>query len=328
MCGLIGFLAARPDPSTSAETRQAIERSLTQMRHRGPDDAGSWSDDEVVIGFRRLSLIDWEHSHQPLPYLDGRYQLIFNGEIYNYLELRSQLTEQFGAVFADPGRRRGDPGRLSLPRREDRRAAARHVRVPDLGQRGTGAVRCPGLVRHQAALHLHRRAWVVLRLGEEGSAVGRPGLRRAAGEHRGVTELPDAAVRSRTGIDAQRDHPDRFGNLLHAPSRRAAADPAVLPPGLPVHAGDRLPGAVPADRRGAARFGGQAHAVGLHRRRVPVRRHRLDRDRGAGQGAQPEPAHLHHRLRAGRLLRDRRRRASRPRRSGCGTSPRWSARRR
>jgi len=103
MCGLIGFLAARPSPAGSAETEQLIERSLTQMRHRGPDDAGTWSDDEVVIGFRRLSLIDWEHSHQPLPYLDGRYHLIFNGEIYNYLELRQQLAEQFGAVFETQG---------------------------------------------------------------------------------------------------------------------------------------------------------------------------------------------------------------------------------
>jgi asparagine synthase (glutamine-hydrolysing) len=103
MCGLIGYLAARPDLSTAPVTRQAIEDSLAQMRHRGPDDGGVWFDDEVVIGFRRLSLIDWEHSHQPLPYLDGRYHLIFNGEIYNYLELRAQLTEEFGASFATNG---------------------------------------------------------------------------------------------------------------------------------------------------------------------------------------------------------------------------------
>jgi len=103
MCGLIGFLAATPDAAASAETHRAIEASLTQMRHRGPDDAGTWSDDEVVIGFRRLSLIDWEHSHQPLPYLDGRYHLIFNGEIYNYLELRTLLTEQYGARFETQG---------------------------------------------------------------------------------------------------------------------------------------------------------------------------------------------------------------------------------
>jgi asparagine synthase (glutamine-hydrolysing) len=100
MCGLIGFLAANSD---AAGTREAIESSLVQMRHRGPDDAGTWFDEDVVIGFRRLSLIDWEHSHQPLPYLDGRYHLIFNGEIYNYLELRAELAEKFGATFETLG---------------------------------------------------------------------------------------------------------------------------------------------------------------------------------------------------------------------------------
>jgi len=101
MCGLIGFLAA--SAGGASESRQAIADSLVQMRHRGPDDGDTWSDDEVVIGFRRLSLIDWEHSHQPLPYLDGRYHLIFNGEIYNYLELRERLRTEFGAEFATQG---------------------------------------------------------------------------------------------------------------------------------------------------------------------------------------------------------------------------------
>jgi asparagine synthase (glutamine-hydrolysing) len=100
VCGLIGYLAAHSDAELS---RAAIEDSLIKMRHRGPDDGGSWSDDDVVIGFRRLSLIDWEHSHQPLPYLEGRYHLIFNGEIYNYLELRERLSAEFGAVFATEG---------------------------------------------------------------------------------------------------------------------------------------------------------------------------------------------------------------------------------
>jgi asparagine synthase (glutamine-hydrolysing) len=100
MCGLIGFLAGN---SRAEDTREAIEASLVQMRHRGPDDGGSWFDDDVVIGFRRLSLIDWEHSHQPLPYLNGRYHLIFNGEIYNYLELRDRLATEFGAEFETEG---------------------------------------------------------------------------------------------------------------------------------------------------------------------------------------------------------------------------------
>ncbi len=100
MCGLIGFLASH---SQAGDTREAIEASLVQMRHRGPDDSGTWFDEDVVIGFRRLSLIDWEHSHQPLPYLDDRYHLIFNGEIYNYLELREKLKTEFGAEFHTNG---------------------------------------------------------------------------------------------------------------------------------------------------------------------------------------------------------------------------------
>ena len=106
MCGLIGFVAAPTGAGQAGQlegTREAIEASLVQMRHRGPDDAGTWSDDEAVIGFRRLSLIDWEHSHQPLPYLQQRYQLIFNGEIYNYLELRERLSTEFGARFETKG---------------------------------------------------------------------------------------------------------------------------------------------------------------------------------------------------------------------------------
>jgi asparagine synthase (glutamine-hydrolysing) len=81
------------------------------MRHRGPDEPGTWSDDAVrpttVLGFNRLSIIDIAHSHQPLrwgpPESPGRYVLVFNGEIYNYLELREQLRSDHGAVFATDG---------------------------------------------------------------------------------------------------------------------------------------------------------------------------------------------------------------------------------
>jgi asparagine synthase (glutamine-hydrolysing) len=102
VCGLIGFLASKGDVATTPIIEQ-IEASLVQMRHRGPDEGGAWADADVVIGFRRLSIIDIDHSHQPLPYLDGRYQLIFNGEVYNYLELRERLTREFGAQFETEG---------------------------------------------------------------------------------------------------------------------------------------------------------------------------------------------------------------------------------
>src|SRR5699024_3026258 len=81
------------------------------MRHRGPDEPGTWADDPdvaaVVFGFNRLSIIDIAHSHQPLrwgpPEAPDCYVLVFNGEIYNYLELRSALSAEFGAEFATDG---------------------------------------------------------------------------------------------------------------------------------------------------------------------------------------------------------------------------------
>ncbi len=78
------------------------------MRHRGPDEPGTWSDDaRVVLGFNRLSIIDIAHSHQPLrwgpPEAPDRYVLVFNGEIYNYLELRQALRDEYGAEFATDG---------------------------------------------------------------------------------------------------------------------------------------------------------------------------------------------------------------------------------
>lgn len=86
---------------------EAVAGASHLMRHRGPDEPGTWSDDRVVLGFNRLSIIDIAHSHQPLrwgpPEEPDRYVLVFNGEIYNYVELRTQLRSEFGAVFATDG---------------------------------------------------------------------------------------------------------------------------------------------------------------------------------------------------------------------------------
>ncbi len=100
MCGLIGFLSANGD---AAAVAPSVDGALADMRHRGPDEGGVWHDRDVAIGFRRLAFIDLDHSHQPLPWLAGRYQLIFNGEIYNYLELRERLAREFGARFETEG---------------------------------------------------------------------------------------------------------------------------------------------------------------------------------------------------------------------------------
>jgi asparagine synthase (glutamine-hydrolysing) len=115
MCGLLAFVSAAaggdaPGSSDSArDTPDAVGRASHLMRHRGPDEPGTWADPAgtVVFGFNRLSIIDIAHSHQPLrwgpPESPDRYELVFNGEIYNYLELRAELAERHGAVFATDG---------------------------------------------------------------------------------------------------------------------------------------------------------------------------------------------------------------------------------
>jgi asparagine synthase (glutamine-hydrolysing) len=103
MCGLLGLLTSSADAPAHAE---AVGRAMRCARHRGPDESGTWHDSDVVFGFNRLSIIDVEHSHQPLhwgpPGADDRYAIVFNGEVYNYLELRAELAE-LGAVFATEG---------------------------------------------------------------------------------------------------------------------------------------------------------------------------------------------------------------------------------
>ncbi|WP_448852340.1 asparagine synthase (glutamine-hydrolyzing) [Corynebacterium sp. 335C] len=93
MCGLLGILAAKGD---AADLQPAVERALPCMRHRGPDSDGTWHDADAVFGFNRLSIIDLEHSHQPLTWgpegEPDRYAMTFNGEIYNYVELREELS--------------------------------------------------------------------------------------------------------------------------------------------------------------------------------------------------------------------------------------------
>ena len=112
MCGLLAFVAAvaGAEPSSSGHAAaEAIAQASHLMRHRGPDEPGTWADPAgtVVFGFNRLSIIDIAHSHQPLrwgpPNSPDRYELVFNGEIYNYLELRAELAERHGAVFATDG---------------------------------------------------------------------------------------------------------------------------------------------------------------------------------------------------------------------------------
>jgi len=101
MCGLLTFISADSD---AAARRDDLARALESLHHRGPDETGvEVIGADVIFAHKRLSIIDVAGSHEPLPYSDGRYLLTFNGEIYNYIELRNQLIEQFGARFDTAG---------------------------------------------------------------------------------------------------------------------------------------------------------------------------------------------------------------------------------
>src|SRR3974390_3256318 len=92
MCGIAGFIDASAVRSIDLD---AIAGSMTgSLRHRGPDDAGVWADYEVgvAIGHRRLSIVDLSAAgHQPMVSHDGRYVLTYNGEVYGYAALRTEL---------------------------------------------------------------------------------------------------------------------------------------------------------------------------------------------------------------------------------------------
>ncbi len=93
MCGFIGILHNKGQ-SDNEDFVKAFEASNELIKHRGPDEEGYYHDDHISLGFRRLSIIDIESGHQPFHFENERYWMVFNGEIYNYVELRKQLIEK------------------------------------------------------------------------------------------------------------------------------------------------------------------------------------------------------------------------------------------
>lgn len=91
MCGIFGYVGHIPE--------DVAIRSLNLLAHRGPDGYGLWTEPGITLGHRRLAILDLTDSgKQPMSYADGRYHITFNGEIYNFLEIRDEL-ESHGHVF-------------------------------------------------------------------------------------------------------------------------------------------------------------------------------------------------------------------------------------
>ena len=95
MCGIAAIMNIDGSP-VREEPLRAMMRA---MKHRGPDDEGVFTDGNMGLGFVRLKIIDLSaNGHQPMTSADGRYTIIFNGEIFNYIELRKELQAK-GHVF-------------------------------------------------------------------------------------------------------------------------------------------------------------------------------------------------------------------------------------
>ncbi|HEX5412407.1 MAG TPA: asparagine synthase (glutamine-hydrolyzing) [Terriglobia bacterium] len=93
MCGIAGFLSSKSEFAAGG-LEEAVQRMTMALRHRGPDDCGSWVDRSagIGLGFRRLAILDVSpRGHQPMFSGDGRYGIVFNGEICNFKELRTRL---------------------------------------------------------------------------------------------------------------------------------------------------------------------------------------------------------------------------------------------
>ena len=95
MCGIAGLISLDGRPLPGPQTLQAMCASIV---HRGPDDQGTFQNDWAAIGMRRLAIIDVAGGHQPVSSAGSRIQVVFNGEIYNFRELRREL-ETRGYVF-------------------------------------------------------------------------------------------------------------------------------------------------------------------------------------------------------------------------------------
>ena len=89
MCGIAGFIA--PPGADTAGHAEVLDRMCRVIAHRGPDDQGAVAAGGVALGMRRLSIIDLAGGHQPISGCGGRVSVVFNGEIYNFQELRPEL---------------------------------------------------------------------------------------------------------------------------------------------------------------------------------------------------------------------------------------------
>lgn len=96
---MCGFVACLKNKDITIEDISVLNKMRDLIEHRGPDSDGHYSYENVYMGFKRLSIIDLENGTQPFYYNDDKLVLIFNGEIYNYIEIREKLIEKYKIEF-------------------------------------------------------------------------------------------------------------------------------------------------------------------------------------------------------------------------------------
>ena len=305
MCGICGefrFDGVPVDPV-------ALEAMRDRIAHRGPDHADRYiaPGREAGLGFRRLQIIDLSApANQPMPNEDGSVRVVFNGEIYNYLELRAGLVAR-GHTVPLPLRHRGHRPLVRRARRRLHRGTRRHVRGGDLGRAaGPPGPRARSL-RQEAAVLSPRSPAHPVRLGDQG-LLRPPGLH---GRDRSRRRGPLLPLRVRAGPEhlVPRRAAGRAGEPRHDRSRRGAHVAALLVADVSAGRRRRGRGAGPCHghrpRAGPGHGGGEAPPHERRAaRRVPERRHRLHRGRrGDAATGRRAAQDLQHRLRRRRGLR-------------------------
>ena len=134
MCGFAGFVG-------EVENReQVLENMIDTIIHRGPDSSGKFVDEDAALGFRRLSIIDLSESgDQPLYNEDRSKVLVFNGEIYNYQELRRRTDSGWTYICFQYGFGNFDP-RIRAVGRRTGLPSSRNVCICNLGSKGKKTV--------------------------------------------------------------------------------------------------------------------------------------------------------------------------------------------
>src|SRR5258708_7621097 len=89
MCGICGMIS-----KNAPVEREVLQRINQSIAHRGPDAEGLWIQGPVGLGHRRLAIIDIQGGKQPMSSRDGRYHLVYNGEIYNFQEIAKDLEKE------------------------------------------------------------------------------------------------------------------------------------------------------------------------------------------------------------------------------------------